>query len=90
MAIPLKFKILMCFAPLLLFPQSIQAQKGLPEGADYKNWTLEELLFSIDSGLLDKEKQEIYLEFYLQKAKKSKSQQDVVAAHKKKIGNGKE
>lgn len=80
----------MCFASLILFPHTFQAQKGLPEGADYKNWTLEELLFSIDSGLLDKEKQEIYLEFYLQKAKKSKSQQDIVAAYKKKIGNAKE
>ncbi len=90
MAIFLKFKILMCFALFMTFLPSLQAQKKLPVGEDYKNWTLEELLFSIDSGLLDKEKQEIYLEFYLQKAKKSKSQTDIIAAYKKKIGNAKE
>ncbi|QQU03312.1 helix-turn-helix domain-containing protein [Myroides odoratus] len=52
---------------------------------DYKNWSLSELLFSINSDLLSSVDKEIYLEYYLQKAKKEKASEDVIIGYRKKI-----
>ena len=52
---------------------------------DYKNWSLSELLFSINSDLLSQADKEIYLEYYLQKAKKEKIPGDIINAYRKKV-----
>lgn len=65
----------------------LDAQNSTPKSEDYKKWTLEQLLFSIDSGFLDKEIRLDYIEFYLQKAKKENSVKDIVTGYKKKIAN---
>ena len=52
---------------------------------DYKNWSLSELLFSINSDLLSPADTEMYLEYYLQKAKKEKASDDVIIGYRKKI-----
>lgn len=62
--------------------------QNLPEkNEDYKKWSLEQLLFSIDSGLLDEETRLEYIEFYLQKAKKENSTDEIVIGYKKKVAN---
>jgi AraC-like DNA-binding protein/tetratricopeptide (TPR) repeat protein len=53
--------------------------------ADYKNWTLKELLFMINSGKLTPADKEVYLEYYLQKAKKEQSAEDIITAYQKKV-----
>ncbi len=52
---------------------------------DYKNWSLSELLFSINSDLLSPTDKEIYLDYYLQKAKEEKASDDVIIGYRKKI-----
>ncbi|QQU03311.1 helix-turn-helix domain-containing protein [Myroides odoratus] len=52
---------------------------------DYKSWSLSELLFSINSDLLNPTDKEIYLDYYLQKAKKEKASEDVIIGYRKKI-----
>jgi hypothetical protein len=52
---------------------------------DYKNWTLKELLFMVNSGKLTPADKEIYLEYYLQKAKKEQSAEDIITAYQKKV-----
>lgn len=63
------------------------AQDLVPKNEDYKKWTLEQLLFTIDSGLLEEEIRLEYIEHYLQKAKKENSIDDIVIGYKKKIAN---
>lgn len=65
----------------------LSAQNSAEKSEDYKKWSLEQLLFTIDSGLLDKENRLEYIEFYLQKAKKEKSDKDIVTGYDKKIAN---
>lgn len=65
----------------------LSAQNSAEKSEDYKKWSLEQLLFTIDSGLLDKEFRLEYIEFYLQKAKKEKSDKDIVTGYKKKVAN---
>src|SRR5690606_11929988 len=48
-------------------------------------WSFEQLLFTIDSGLLDEQKEGEYIEYYLQKAKKENSKQDIVTGYRKKV-----
>lgn len=66
---------------------SLYAQNLPEKSEDYKKWSLEQLLFTIDSGLLDRETRLEYIEFYLQKAKKENAVKDVVVGYKKKITN---
>lgn len=73
--------LIFCINPLL------SAQNSAEKSEDYKKWSLEQLLFTIDSGLLDKEIRLEYIEFYLQKAKKEKSDKDIVTGYKKKVAN---
>lgn len=65
----------------------LSAQNSAEKSEDYKKWSLEQLLFTIDSGLLDKEIRLEYIEFYLQKSKREKSDKDIVVGYKKKIAN---
>lgn len=58
--------------------------------ADYKNWTLKELLFMINSGKLTPADKEIYLEYYLKKAKKEQSAEDIITAYQKRINHTKD
>lgn len=51
---------------------------------DYKNWSLSELLFSINSDLLTPVDKEIYLEYYLQKAKKEQASESIIIGYRKK------
>lgn len=64
---------------------SLVAQNSAEKSEDYKKWSLEQLLFTIDSGLLDEQKEGKYIEYYLQKAKKENSKQDIVTGYRKKI-----
>lgn len=75
------FFILFCFCSVL-FGQNQSVQSN-----DYKKWSLKELLFSIDSGLLSEQTKDTYTEYYLQKAKKLKSKPDIITGYKKKVGN---
>lgn len=63
----------------------LSAQNSAEKSEDYKKWSLEQILFTIDSGLLDEQKEGEYIEFYLQKAKKEKSDKDIVTGYRKKI-----
>ncbi len=77
-----------CLTGLLLCVNlRLDAQNATPKSENYKNWSLEQLLFAIDSGLLGKEIRLEYIEFYLQKAKKENSTEDVIIGYKKKIAN---
>lgn len=87
MAVFLPRKNLLLLMMSILCSTVTIGQKRPVTDPDYANWTLKELLFSIDSGLLDKQMQEEYLEHYLQKAKRLESKEDIVAAYKKKIGS---
>lgn len=71
----------------LLVSVSLYAQGVGEKNVDYHKWTLEQLLFTIDSGLLDEEKRLDYIEFYLQKAKKEHSNEHITIGYKKKIAN---
>lgn len=51
---------------------------------DYKSWSLSELLFSINSDLLSPADKEIYLEYYLQKAKKEQASESIIIGYRKK------
>lgn len=51
---------------------------------DYKNWSLQDLLFSINSDLLSPTDKEIYLEYYLQKAKKEQVSEAIMVGYRKK------
>lgn len=53
--------------------------------ADYKNWSLQDLLFSINSDLLSPADKEIYLEYYLQKAKKEQVSEAIIVGYRKKV-----
>lgn len=64
---------------------SLPAQNSAEKSEDYKKWSLEQLLFTIDSGLLDEQKEGEYIEYYLQKAKKENSKQDIVTGYRKKV-----
>lgn len=63
----------------------LSAQNSAEKSEDYKKWSLEQLLFTIDSGLLDEQKEGEYIEYYLQKAKKENSKQDIVTGYRKKV-----
>src|SRR5690606_28364885 len=63
----------------------LYAQNSAEKSEDYKKWSLEQLLFTIDSGLLDEQKEGEYIEYYLQKAKKENSKQDIVTGYRKKV-----
>lgn len=52
---------------------------------NYKNWSLEQFRNQLDSDSTDVETNNIYIENYLQKAKKAKSEIDIVKAYQKKI-----
>ncbi|WP_353161574.1 helix-turn-helix domain-containing protein [Myroides odoratus] len=52
---------------------------------DYKNWSMQELLFSINNDLLNPTDKAICIEYYLQKAKKEKLPGDIINAYRKKI-----
>lgn len=63
---------------------SLSAQNPPVKSEDYKNWSFDQLIFTIDSGLLDKETRLEYIDFYLQKAKRENSIEDIVIGYKKK------
>lgn len=65
----------------------LSGQNSAPKSEDYKKWTLEQLIFTIDSGLLDEQTRLNYIEFYLQKAKKENAIQDIVTGYEKKVAN---
>lgn len=52
---------------------------------DYKNWSLQDLLFSINSDLLSPTDKDIYLEYYLQKAKREQVPEAIIAGYRKKV-----
>lgn len=84
----MRFKItrFFCIAGLIFcINLSLPAQNSAEKSEEYKKWSFEQLLFTIDSGLLDKEKEGEYIEYYLQKAKKESSKQDVVTGYQKKV-----
>ncbi|WP_158961882.1 helix-turn-helix domain-containing protein [Myroides fluvii] len=68
------------------FSGSLYAQRN----TDYKNWTLQELAFSINNDLLSDTDREICVEFYLQKAKETNSTEDVIRAYRKKTSLAKD
>jgi len=52
---------------------------------DYKNWSMQELLFSINNDLLSPTDKAICIEYYLQKAKEEKLPGDIINAYRKKV-----
>lgn len=84
------FRFFWVMGLMVLINLSLTAQNLPQKNEDYKKWSLEELLFTIDSGLLDENTRLAYIEFYLQKAKKENSIEDVVTGYQKKIANLKE
>ncbi|MGG5505697.1 MULTISPECIES: helix-turn-helix domain-containing protein [unclassified Myroides] len=58
--------------------------------ADYKKWSLSDLLFSINSDLLSPAEKEIYLEYYLQKAKREQVPEAIIVGYRKKVFQEKE
>ncbi len=85
----LKYVHFFCFLVVVFSSCTLLfAQNSAKKSEDYKKWSLEQLLFTIDSGLLDKETTRLdYIEFYLQKAKIEKSDKDIITAYEKKIAN---
>lgn len=84
----LKITRFFCIAGLIFcINVPLFAQNSAEKSEDYKKWSLEQLLFTIDSGLLDKENRLEYIEFYLQKAKRENSISDIVTGYEKKITN---
>lgn len=63
---------------------SLSAQNPSKISEDYKNWSLDQLIFTINSGLLDKETRLEYIDFYLQKAKRENSTKHIVIGYKNK------
>lgn len=53
--------------------------------ADYQQWSLAELLFTINSDLVSPEDKEVYIDYYLQKAKKEQATTDIITGYNKKI-----
>jgi len=78
-------KILILF--LSYSSQVALGQYGPKKTGDFKSWNLEQLLFTIDSGLLDEQERNEYIEQYLQKAKGQRSHEDILTGYKKKIAN---
>ncbi len=76
-------KLLILFFIILSggFSYSVSAKNN----ADYKNWSLSDLLFSINSDLLNPTEKEIYLEYYLQKAKREQVPEAIIVAYRKKV-----
>src|SRR5690554_2766604 len=84
----LKYVHFFCFLVVVFSSCTLLfAQNSAKKNRDYKKWSLEQLLFTIDSGLLDKETRLDYIEFYLQKAKQENATQAIVTGYKKKIAN---
>lgn len=81
------FQIFLFSVLFLVINLPLSAQNSAPKSGDYKKWTLEQLIFTIDSGLLDEETRLDYIEFYLQKAKKENAIQDIVTGYEKKAAN---
>lgn len=52
---------------------------------DYQQWSLAELLFTINSDLVSPEDKEVYIDYYLQKAKKEQATTDIITGYNKKI-----
>ncbi|MDM1043540.1 AraC family transcriptional regulator [Myroides sp. 1354] len=52
---------------------------------DYKNWSMQELLFSINNDLLNPTDKAICIEYYLQKAKEENIPGDIINAYRKKV-----
>ncbi|WP_353104053.1 helix-turn-helix domain-containing protein [Myroides odoratus] len=63
------------------FSNTVSAQNN----ADYKDWSLQELLFTINNSVLTPKEKEIVTEYYLQKAKSEQSPNDVIKGYLKKI-----
>lgn len=53
--------------------------------ADYKNWSLQDLLFSINSDLLNATDKDVFVEYYLQKAKRENVPEHIMIGYRKKI-----
>ena len=53
--------------------------------ADYQQWSLAELLFTINSDLVNPEDKEVYIDYYLQKAKKEQVTTDIITGYSEKI-----
>ncbi|MBB1140392.1 AraC family transcriptional regulator [Myroides sp. WP-1] len=75
-------KLLLLFFLILIggFSYALPTQNN----RDYKNWSLQDLLFSINSDLLSPADKEIYLEYYLQKAKKEQVPEAIIVGYRKK------
>lgn len=52
---------------------------------DFKQWNLEELLFTINSDVVDPEDKAFYIDYYLQKAKKESASTHIITGYNKKI-----
>ncbi|NBL65075.1 helix-turn-helix domain-containing protein [Flavobacterium sp. NST-5] len=81
------FSLFTVFLLTIIVDQPVRGQAMPKKSSDYKSWSLEQLLFTIDSGLLDDVQRTDYIEHYLQKAKRSASHKDIVEGYKKKIAN---
>lgn len=81
------YPLVIIFLLIVGCPTQLLGQTASKKSNDFRNWSLEQLLFTIDSGLLEDVQREEYIEYYLQKAKRNNSHQDIVAAYKKKIAN---
>lgn len=53
--------------------------------ADYQQWSLAELLFTINSDLVSPENEIIYIDYYLKKAKEEQATEDIITAYSKKL-----
>ena len=68
---------------ILLYGYSIY---GVPvqNNTDYKNWSMQELLFSINNDLLSPADKATCIEYYLQKAKEKQIPEDIINGYRKK------
>jgi len=57
---------------------------------DYKSWPLQDLLFSINSDLLSTADKDLFVEYYLQKAKREDATEHIMIGYRKKIFLAKE
>lgn len=57
----------------------------IQNNADYKNWSLQDLLFSINSDLLNATDKDVFVEYYLQKAKREDVPEHIIIGYRKKI-----
>ncbi|MGS4346046.1 helix-turn-helix domain-containing protein [Myroides odoratus] len=69
---------------ILLYGYSIY---GVPvqNNTDYKNWSMQELLFSINNDLLSPADKATCIEYYLQKAKEKQIPEDIINGYRKKV-----